>query len=121
VAGAIPILRLGTTLLVTVHIDLDDVIAQELQSDLLLAIERYSARGLLIDITGLDTVDSYVARLLAETGQMARLMGADTVLVGIRPEFAATLVRMGYTMAGTRTALNVEAGLAMLGQKLVSV
>ena len=64
-AGAIPILRLGTTLLVTVHIDLDDDVAQELQADLLLAIERHGARGLIVDITGLDTVDSYVARILA--------------------------------------------------------
>lgn len=120
-AGAIPILRLGTTLLVTVHIDLDDDVAQELQADVLLAIEHHGTRGLIIDITGLDTVDSYVARILAETGHMARLMGASTVLVGMRPEFAATLVRMGYQMTGTRTALNIEAGLAMLGQKLVAV
>ena len=120
-AGAIPILRLGATLLVTVHVDLDDEVAQEMQADLLLAIERHGARGLIVDITGLDTVDSYVARILAETGRMAKLMGADTVLVGMRPEFAATLVRMGYAMTGTRTALNVEAGLAMLGQKLAPV
>lgn len=119
-AGAIPILKLGTTLLVTVHVDLDDAVAQSLQGDLLATIEHHSARGIVIDITGLDTVDSYVARILAETGRMAKLMGADTVLVGMRPEFAATLVRMGYAMTGTRTALSLEDGLAMLGQKLVS-
>lgn len=120
-AGAIPILRLGTTLLVTVHIDLDDEVAQAMQADLLTAIEQHDARGLVIDISGLEIVDSYVARILAETGRMAKLMGANTVLVGMRPEFAATLVRMGYAMTGTRTALNVVDGLAMLGQKLVNV
>jgi len=112
--GTIPILRVGNTLLVSVQTELHDAVAGAFQEDLLSAIERTSARGLLIDITALDFVDSYVARVLADTGRMARLMGTDTVLVGMRPEVAATLVRMGYLMEGTRTALNVDEGLALL-------
>ena len=118
-SGAIPILAIGRTLVCTIHIDLDDVVAQSFQSDVLLAIERRGAHGLVIDVSGLDSVDSYVARVLAETGRMAKLMGTQTVLVGMRPEVAATLVRMGYQMEGVRTALNLEDGLALLGQRLV--
>ena len=112
--GSIPILRVGRNLLVTVQTELHDAVAEAFQEDLLLAIEKSGAAGLLIDITGLDMVDSYVARVLADTGKMARLMGAETVLVGMRPEVAATLVRMGYLMTGIRTALNVDEGLALL-------
>lgn len=117
--GAIPILRLGGVLLVTVHVELRDELAQALQADVLAAIEKDGAVGLVIDISGLDMVDTYVARILAETGQMARLMGTRTVLVGMRPEVAATLMRMGFEMGGVRTALNVEDGLAILGRRLV--
>jgi rsbT antagonist protein RsbS len=112
--GSIPILRVGRNLLVTVQTELHDAVAEAFQEDLLVAIEKSGAAGLLIDITGLDMVDSYVARVLADTGKMASLMGADTVLVGMRPEVAATLVRMGYLMTGIRTALNVDEGLALL-------
>ena len=112
--GSIPILRVGRNLLVTVQTELHDAVADAFQEDLLLAIEKSGAAGLLIDITGLDMVDSYVARVLADTGKMASLMGAETVLVGMRPEVAATLVRMGYLMTGIRTALNVDEGLALL-------
>ena len=113
--GPIPVLRVGKTLLITVQTELHDTVAEKFQEDVLTAIERSGARGLLIDITGLDMVDSYVARILAETGRMAHLMGAATVLVGMRPEVAATLVRMGYAMEGVKTALNVDEGLALLG------
>jgi rsbT antagonist protein RsbS len=113
--GQIPILRIGPTLLATVHIELRDAVAESFQADVLMAIEKDAATGLLIDISGLDMVDSYVARILAETGRMAKLMGTSTVLVGMRPEVAATLVRMGYGMEGVRTALNLEDGLALLG------
>jgi rsbT antagonist protein RsbS len=112
--GSIPILRVGRNLLVTVQTELHDAVAEAFQEDLLVAIEKSGAAGLLIDITGLDMVDSYVARVLADTGKMASLMGARTVLVGMRPEVAATLVRMGYLMTGIRTALNVDDGLAIL-------
>ena len=113
--GQIPILRIGPTLLVTVHIELRDAVAEAFQADVLTAIEKSGATGLLIDISGLDMVDSYVARILAETGRMAKLMGTQTVLVGMRPEVAATLVRMGYAMDGVKTALDVDDGLAQLG------
>ena len=120
--GPIPILRIGSTLLVTIQTDLHDAMAEAFQEDVLSAIERESASGLLIDVSGLDSVDSYVARVLAETGRMARLMGTATVIVGIRPEVAATLVRMGYQMgSGVRTALNVDDGLALLGTALSAV
>lgn len=116
--GQIPILRIGPTLLVTVHIELRDAVAEAFQADVLTAIEKGGDTGLVIDISGLDMVDSYVARILAETGRMARLMGTSTVLVGMRPEVAATLVRMGYAMEGVKTALNLDDGLALLGHVL---
>lgn len=119
--GAIPILRIGSTLLATVHVELHDEVANSFQADVLTTIERTAAKGLVIDISGLETVDTYVARVLAETGHMASLMGTTTVLVGMRPEVAGTLVRMGYVMEGIRTALNLEEGLAMLGQQLVTI
>jgi rsbT antagonist protein RsbS len=117
----IPILKLGKVLLVNVHVELDDEIASRLQNDTLEAIERAEAEGLVVDITGLEVVDSYVARILAETGQMAKLMGTRTVVVGMRPEVAATLTRMGYAMNGVQTALNLEEGLALLGYQLSRV
>jgi rsbT antagonist protein RsbS len=119
--GPIPILRIGSTLLVTIQTDLHDAMAEAFQEDVLQGIEKEAATGLLIDVSGLDTVDSYVARVLADTGKMARLMGTDTVIVGVRPEVASTLVRMGYSMGkGVRTALNVDDGLALLGATLTA-
>lgn len=112
--GSIPILRVGNTLLVTVHTELHDTVAEAFQEDVLAAIEKTGAAGLVIDISALDMVDSYVARVLADTGRMARLMGTDSVLVGMRPEVAATLVRMGYPMEGVKTALGVDDGLQLL-------
>jgi rsbT antagonist protein RsbS len=117
-SASLPILRLGSILLVSVQTELHDAVAEAFQEDVLLAIEKGGAAGLLIDISGLDTVDSYVARVLADTGKMARLMGTETVLVGIRPEVAATLVRMGYSMTGVKTALGVEEGLTLLGASM---
>ena len=113
--GQIPILRIGSTLLVSIQIELRDAVADSFQADVLSEIERRGTTGLVIDISGLDMVDTYVARILAETGRMAKLMGTSTVLVGMRPEVAATLVRMGYDMAGVRTALDLDDGLALLG------
>jgi rsbT antagonist protein RsbS len=118
--GEIPILRIGTTLLATVHIELRDAVAEAFQIDVLAAIVRFGARGLVIDISGLDMVDSYVARILAETGKMAKLMGTNTILVGMRPEVAATLVGMGYHMEGIRTALDIDTALVQLGYRLPS-
>jgi rsbT antagonist protein RsbS len=114
--GQIPILRIGSNLLATIQVELRDTSAQAFQHDVLEAIEKYKAKGLVIDITALDTVDTFVARILTDTGRMAALMGTRTVLVGMRPEVAATLVRMGFNMQGVHTALNIEEGLALLAQ-----
>jgi len=113
-SGSIPVLQVGDNLLVSVQTDLHDAVAEAFQADLLTTIERTGAAGLVIDVSGLDVVDSYVARVLADTGRMAKLMGTVTVIVGIRPEVAATLVRMGYQMTGVRTALSVDEGLRLL-------
>ena len=113
----LPVLRVGDTLLVTVQAELHDGTASAFQEELLTSIEKTGARGLVIDISGLDFVDSFVARVLVETGRMARLMGTDTVLVGMRPEVAGTLVRMGFVMHGVTTALNVDEGLAALHKR----
>ena len=115
--GTIPILKIGRTLLATVQTELRDTVANAFQQDVLNALEKGGMAGLVIDISGLETVDTYVARVLVDTGRMARLMGASTVLVGMRPEIAATLVRMGYTMEGVDTALNLDEGLARLNGK----
>lgn len=112
--GAIPILRMGSQLLVTIQIELKDTVAEAFQEDLLTELARTGARGVVIDISALEVVDSYVARILADTGKMARLMGARAVLVGMRPFVAATLVRMGVRMHDVETALDVESGLALL-------
>jgi len=113
--GTIPILRIGPTLLATVHVDLHDALAEAFQEDILVSIERSGATGLIVDISGLDMVDTYVARVLSETGRMAKLMGTETILVGMRPEVAATLIRMGYPLDGVRAALNVDDALETFG------
>ena len=111
--GTIPILKIGNTLLATIQIELHDTVVDEFQNDVLEQIERTGAHGLIIDITALETVDSYVARVLANTAKMAKLMGTETVIVGMRPAVAATLVRMGYFMEGIHTALSLEEGLQL--------
>ena len=112
-SGTIPILKIGSTLLATIQIDLHDTVVDAFQNDVLEEIEETGASGLIIDISALEAVDSYVARMLANTGKMAKLMGAETVIVGMRPAVAATLVRMGYFMPGIRTALSLQEGLAI--------
>src|SRR5436190_12057546 len=114
--GPIPILKIGTTLLVTIQVELHDTVVDSFQNDVLEEIEKTGANGLIVDISALETVDSYVARMLANTGKMAKLMGTNTVIVGMRPAVAATLVRMGYLMEGINTALSLEEGLAMQAQ-----
>src|ERR1041384_7383901 len=112
-AGAIPILKIGSTLLATIQVELHDTVVDSFQNDVLEEIEKSGAAGLIIDISALETVDSYVARMLANTGKMAKLMGTETVIVGMRPAVAATLVRMGYFMEGIQTALSLEEGLEL--------
>lgn len=113
--GPVAILRIRRTLLAAIQGELSDHVAERFQQDLLRTIERVDATGVLLDISSLEIVDTYVARVLADTGQMARLMGTRTVLVGMRPEIAATLVTMGYLLEGVETALDVDAGLEVLG------
>jgi rsbT antagonist protein RsbS len=112
--GTIPVLQVRSTLVVTIQVELRDTIADAFQEDVLQRIAVTSAGGLVIDISGLEMVDSYVARVIANTGRMAKLMGTETVLVGMRPEVAATLVRMGFRMEGARMALNLDEGLDLI-------
>src|SRR5215831_17870631 len=116
-SGPIPILKIGSTLLATIQIDLHDTVVDSFQNDVLEEIEKTGAGGLIVDISALETVDSYVARMLANTGKMAKLMGTSTVIVGMRPAVAATLVRMGYFMEGISTALSLEEGLQLQAQR----
>jgi rsbT antagonist protein RsbS len=115
--GSIPILKIGSTLLATIQVELHDTVVDAFQNDVLQEIERTGANGLIVDISALETVDSYVARMLANTGKMAKLMGTETVIVGMRPAVAATLVRMGYFMDGIRTALSLEEGLELQARR----
>ena len=110
----IPILKMGKALLVTIQIDLQDQVALALQDDLSAQIERTSANGVLIDISALEIVDSFVGRMLASISGIARVLDATTVVVGMQPAVAITLVELGLSLDGVRTALNVERGMAML-------
>jgi rsbT antagonist protein RsbS len=114
VSERIPILRIGRTLLVSIQVDLDDELALGLQDDLTAAIARHRARGVLIDISSLEIVDSFIGRVLGEIASMSRILDARTVLVGMRPAVAITLVEMGVRLAGVETGLNVDRGLALL-------
>ena len=110
----IPILHMGEFLLVTIQVDMYDKLATALQDDVCQRIAETKARGVLIDISALDTVDSYIARVMGNIAQMSRVLDADTVLVGMRPAVAITLVEMGVALPGIRTALNAERGMALL-------
>ena len=110
----IPILRLGRILLTSVQTDLTDDDAGQLQAEVLRLFQRDVADGLVLDISGLDVVDSYMARLLNETARMVRMMGADVVLTGMQPMVALTLVEMGREIIGIHTAIDLEAGVNRL-------
>jgi rsbT antagonist protein RsbS len=116
----IPILRLRNFLLVTVQVDMHDRLALTLQDDLTEQIVKHRARGVLIDISALDVVDSFIGRMIANISSMGRVLDAQTVVVGMRPAVAITLVELGMTLEGVRTALNVDAGMAMLEQDRAS-
>jgi rsbT antagonist protein RsbS len=118
VRGSVPILRVAGILLVSIQVDLGDTVAEALQEDILQAISRTASTGLIIDVTGLEVVDSFVARVLVDTARMARLMGTETVLVGLRAEVAATLVRMGFDVSDVRAALDIDSGLVLLGCRI---
>lgn len=111
----IPILKMGELLLVTIQVDMHDRLAMTLQEDLTERIVKTSARGVLIDISALEIVDSFIGRMLGNIAGMARLLDAETVLVGMQPAVAITLVELGLSLTGIRTALNVERGMALLG------
>lgn len=110
----IPILRMGEFLLVTIQVDMHDQLALALQDDLTLRVAETNARGVLIDISALEIVDSFIGRMIANISGMTRVMDAETVVVGMRPAVAITLVELGLSLPGVRTALNVEKGMRLL-------
>src|SRR5213082_3839599 len=110
----IPILRMGRFLLVTIQVDMHDQLAMTLQDDLTQRIVRDRARGVLIDISSLDIVDSFIGRMIGNIAAMSRVLDAETVVVGMRPAVAITLVELGLELPGVRTALNVEKGMELL-------
>jgi rsbT antagonist protein RsbS len=110
----IPILRMGDVLLVTIQVDMHDQLAMTLQDDLTAQIQRTSAKGVLIDISALDMVDSFIGRMIANLSRMSRILDARTVVVGMRPAVAITLVELGLSLEGVDTALDVERGMRLL-------
>ena len=110
----IPILKMGRFLLVSIQIDMDDRTAMTLQDDLTAQIVKHRAKGVLIDISSLDVVDSFIGRMLANTAAMARILDAETVVVGMQPSVAITLVELGLSLKGVRSALNIERGMELL-------
>ena len=114
----IPVLKMGPYLLVTVQVDMHDRLAMSLQDDLMQQIRRTSARGVLLDISALDLVDSFIGRTIGNIAGMARVMGAATVVTGMRPAVAITLVELGLSWKDVRTALTVERGMDLL-QRMV--
>ena len=111
----IPILKLGDALLVSVQVDMHDRLAKALEEDLTSKIISAKSKGVLIDISGLDIVDSFIGRMLDTIAAVARMLDADTVVVGMRPAVAITLVELGLTLSGVKTALTVERGMAVIG------
>jgi rsbT antagonist protein RsbS len=110
----IPILRMGDLLLVTIQVDMHDQLALTLQDDLAEKVRATSARGVLLDISALDIVDSFIGRMISTISAIARVMDATTVVVGMQPAVAITLVELGLDLSGVRTALNVERGMKLL-------
>lgn len=110
----IPVLKIGDVLLISIQVDMHDRLAMSLQEDLTQRVVRDRARGVLIDISSLDVVDSFIGRILGNMAAMAKALGAETVLVGMRPAVAITIVELGLTLQDVHTALNVEAGMALL-------
>ena len=114
----IPILKMGDYLLVTIQVDMHDRLAMTLQDDLTSRIVDARAKGVLIDISALEIVDSFIGRMLADIAAMSRVLNAETVDVGMRPAVAITLVELGLSLTGVRTALNVERGMDLLRQRI---
>jgi rsbT antagonist protein RsbS len=114
----IPILKMGPFLLVTIQVDMHDQLALQLQDDLTARIVAVRARGVLIDISSLEIVDSFIGRMISNIAGMARVLDAETVVVGMQPAVAITLVELGLSLEGVRTALNVDKGMALLHKSL---
>lgn len=114
----IPILRMGKFLLVTIQVDLYDRLATNLEADLVQMVNKTGAQGVLIDISALSIVDSFMGRILGNIGSMAKIMDAETVVVGMQPAVAITLIELGLELKGVRTALNVERGMELLRDKI---
>lgn len=110
----VPVLQIGDVLLVSIQIDLEDQTVLTLQEDLAEAIVARAARGVVIDITAVEIVDSFVGRMLSTIAAISRMLDAETVVVGMRPAVAITLVELGLSLGGVRTALDLEKGLALL-------
>jgi rsbT antagonist protein RsbS len=113
----IPILKLGDALLVTIQVDMHDQLATALEEDLTNRIVSARARGVLIDISSLEIVDSFIGRMLDNIAAVSRVLDAETVVVGMRPAVAITLVELGLTLAGVKTALNVERGMDLIQRR----
>jgi rsbT antagonist protein RsbS len=109
---------MGDFLLVTIQVDMHDQLALKLQDDLTLAIQKWASRGVLIDISSLEMVDSFIGRMVSDISGMSRILGAETILVGMQPAVAITLVELGLTLPGVATALDVERGMALLRRKI---
>jgi rsbT antagonist protein RsbS len=114
----IPILRMGKFLLVTIQVDLYDRLALNLESDLVQMVSKTGAKGVLIDISALSIVDSFMGRIIGNIGSMSKIMDAETVVVGMQPAVAITLVELGLELKGVHTALNVEKGMELLNKKI---
>ena len=113
----IPILKMGHFLLVSIQVDMHDKLAMTLQNDLTSRIVKDHASGVIIDISALDVVDSFVGRMISNTASMAKILDAQTVLVGMQPAVAITLVELGLSLDGVKTALNIERGIDLLERK----
>lgn len=118
VSSRIPIIKLGHYLLVPIQVDMTDHMVGDLQASVLTAIERSGAKGVLIDISVLEMVDSFIGRTLSDIARMAAVMDAAVVIVGMQPAVAITLVELGLEMSGIDYALNIERGMALLNQRL---
>lgn len=114
----IPILRMGQVLLVSIQGDLDDELGLKLQEDLAAEVSRQAARGVVIDVSGIRLIDSFIGKVISDVASMSKLLDAETVVVGMQPAVAMTLVELGLEMGGVATALNVDKGMELLNRRL---